>query len=368
MLSRGLFLAVLATSLISSAVTVVLTKSADLIASGNPATDNLPRLIPYSGRVEFNGEPYSGELTVQFGVYRGAGSATPVFDEVITFTAFSGAFQVAFGQTNANFVNTVDDADDIYVGMTITAIGGVALETPIAMAGRQRLLPVPYALWAPEAADFTVNRDLTVARNVDVTGTTTFRSTTTSTGLATLNGGLVVNGATTLNGASTQTGNATITGTATVNGALAARTVSIGAGQTSGGITFANTGETRIDFPNNAFGGAEDGGSIVMRRDGSGEDMQMRFTIGNDPSDDFSFVQAGTERLAIREGAVSVFGDLTATTNVWGTCVEMAPACAAACDDGSYVAGFAFQDFSNDCGPGGAFGGTPRITLLCCQL
>jgi hypothetical protein len=47
----------------------------------------------------------------------------------------------------------IDNAYDLDVGMTIRSIGGGTLGGPIALAGWQRVLPVPFGLWAPEAAE-----------------------------------------------------------------------------------------------------------------------------------------------------------------------------------------------------------------------
>jgi hypothetical protein len=146
----------------------------------------------------------------------------------------------------------------------------------------EEVLPVPYALWAPEAADFQVNRDLFVARNVDITGSTTqrgnatvggtfgttgaatFGSTVSASGAANLAGGATVGApGLTVNANSTLNGNTTVNGDLTTNAVTARGDVVVGSGRPAGSLVFGNTGESRIRFPSNPFGGDGDFAEIV---------------------------------------------------------------------------------------------------------
>ena len=73
----------------------------------------------------------------------------------------NGRFSVLLGEAQQGLANAIFDADALYVGITV---GGTTLR------GRQRIVPVPYALWAAKAADFTVEGNLSVAGEVSVAG------------------------------------------------------------------------------------------------------------------------------------------------------------------------------------------------------
>ncbi len=36
---------------------------------GNPATDDLPRVVPYQGVLDWDGQPYNGSVDIQFTLY-----------------------------------------------------------------------------------------------------------------------------------------------------------------------------------------------------------------------------------------------------------------------------------------------------------
>lgn len=138
-------------------------------ADGNPATDAVPRVFAYEGRLEFNGQPFNGSASIAFSVYDGAGAATPVWTETQTIAVYNGSFSATLG-TSTPLGNLAANADDLYVGITVDGV---------ALAGRQRLVPAPFALWATTATnlqvgnDATVARDLFVSRNANVTGSFT---------------------------------------------------------------------------------------------------------------------------------------------------------------------------------------------------
>lgn len=159
-------------------------------ADGSAATNNVPGAVPYTGRLELDGVPYNGEVSIRFDLFDGPADASPDWTGQYTVNVFNGAFSVLLGGESGALANTLQNADAFELGLTLLSVGGVALDTPVALAGRQRLLPVPYALHAAEAADFAVNRDLAVARNLDVTGTSRLRGAVTADGTVAATGAL----------------------------------------------------------------------------------------------------------------------------------------------------------------------------------
>ena len=130
----------------------------------NPRTESVPRALPYEGVLAVDGVPLNGELQVTFRLW---GAPAPVAGEVALYEEtqdvpfVNGRFSVLLGQAQQGLANAIFDADALYVGITV---GGTTLR------GRQRIVPVPYALWAAKAADFTVEGNLSVAGEVSVAG------------------------------------------------------------------------------------------------------------------------------------------------------------------------------------------------------
>jgi hypothetical protein len=130
----------------------------------NPRTSSVPRALPYEGVLAVDGVPLNGTLAVTFRLW---GADAPVagevalFEETLQVPFVNGRFSVLLGQAQQGLANAIFDADALYVGITV---GGTTLR------GRQRIVPVPYALWAAKAADFTVENNLSVAGEVSVAG------------------------------------------------------------------------------------------------------------------------------------------------------------------------------------------------------
>ena len=111
-----------------------------------------------------DGVPLNGTLAVTFRLW---GAPAPVdgevalYEETLQVPFVNGRFSVLLGQAQQGLANAIFDADALYVGVTVS---GTTLR------GRQRIVPVPYALWAAKAADFTVENNLSVAGEVSVAG------------------------------------------------------------------------------------------------------------------------------------------------------------------------------------------------------
>jgi hypothetical protein len=130
----------------------------------NPRTESVPRALPYEGVLAVDGVPLNGTLEVTFRLWSASAPVageTPLFEETLPVPFVNGRFSVLLGQAQQGLANAIFDADALYVGITV---GGTTLR------GRQRIVPVPYALWAAKAADFTVENNLSVAGEVSVAG------------------------------------------------------------------------------------------------------------------------------------------------------------------------------------------------------
>lgn len=145
-------------------------------ADGDPATDGVPRVVPYEGIVEADGVGVDGALAVRFEIYDGT---VAVWSEEQTVTVHAGRFAALLGSTTP--IDPVfEAADDLTLGVTV--LNGPGLDDDVPLSGRQRFVPVPYALWAATSSDLTVARDLFVTRNVEVTGATRFNGPLTFDG------------------------------------------------------------------------------------------------------------------------------------------------------------------------------------------
>ncbi len=149
-------------------------------ADGDPATDSVSRLFPYQGRLELDGEAFSGALPVLFTVYD-ADASDPVWSERQTVTFHAGQFQVLLGACDANpsdpvcpdgdldgaaqLVDKIGAGDDLELSVTLEPSSGT-----VVMANRKRFYPVPFAHWSSVSADFKVGRNLDVAGNASVGG------------------------------------------------------------------------------------------------------------------------------------------------------------------------------------------------------
>ncbi len=233
---------ILASTLASSLLTGALVVAVTAVADGDPSTDQVPRIIPYNGMLELDGVPVNlvGDAAPFLRFELTDGAAGPVvFTQQAQVQVYGGRFTVLLGPTGTGGVrldDVVADADDLFVRITLLGEVGTAADD-IVLAGSQRVLMSPFAMWATDATDFAVARDLAVARN------TTLGGTLAITGDASLGrdlfvarnidavgeveaGTLQVDGASTLTGAVSASctlpvaGNTTLNGETRLNGAI----------------------------------------------------------------------------------------------------------------------------------------------------
>jgi hypothetical protein len=252
---------------------------------GNPATDDLPRVIPYEGVIDLDGSPFTGSLDMRFTLYDAPTGGNAVWTE--DWTHDDGrALQVVRGRFAANLgsfdgaglESVIADAGTVYLGIQVkhTNQGD---DGWVALSGRQRLNPVPYALWSAHASDLdvggtlAVDGDSTLGGRLGVTGNTTLSGTLGVAGNTTVGGTLgvtsnaTVGGTLGVTGASTLSGGARIDNAATVNG-----------GATINGGATLNNG-VRLNDSVTIQGGLTNTGVLVTR--GNVSNDQGDVTVGD---------------------------------------------------------------------------------------
>ena len=140
------------TGFVGAVTAFVLFVGVRALADGNPATDSVPRLVHYTGTLERDGAAVNGALSMTFRVYDGA---TEAWSETQSVQVYAGRFSVLLGAASAqsakNLETAIDNADDLYLGITLAADGG-----DVVLTNRQRFTPAPMALWTTAATNFKV--------------------------------------------------------------------------------------------------------------------------------------------------------------------------------------------------------------------
>ncbi len=217
-MGRENFRLVLTTSVCTAIVVSVLTFGAQAWANldNNPATDSLPRIVPYEGVLDLDGAPFTGFMDMRFTFYDAPTGGNAVWtetwghDQQRAVQVFRGRFSAALGTFDDGgprpLEEVISDAGPTYLAIEVKQTDA-ANDAWVGLAGRQRLNPVPYAIWSAKASD------LTVAGSATVRGSTTLSGTLDVTGNTRLSA-LAVSGATQLTGATT------VDGALTANGAI----------------------------------------------------------------------------------------------------------------------------------------------------
>jgi len=144
----------------TAAFTTVLITAIGVHADGDPTTDAVPRLIPYQGVLERDGQAISGNVDMVFTLYDGE-SGPEVWSETQTVSVYQGRFSVLLGgvspQSSASLVTAVGNADDLHLGVSVDDGSGA-----VVLTNRKRFYPAAYALWTTAATDLSVAGSLTV--------------------------------------------------------------------------------------------------------------------------------------------------------------------------------------------------------------
>lgn len=157
---------------------------------GDPATDNIQRVVPYDGVLDLDGAGYNGLVDVIFTLYDSADGGEAVWtetwsaDEERAITITGGRFSVNLG-TFEDIETVIADAGQVYLGLQIKLPEAEAYTT---LSGRQRLNPVPYALWGAQASNLTVAGDARFEGPATAVSGLTVRQGLTLTGGATMGG------------------------------------------------------------------------------------------------------------------------------------------------------------------------------------
>lgn len=152
------------------------------IATGAPAfagdgqpelVDTVARVVPYEGVLDVNGAGFNGLVDIVFTLYGAAEGGEAVWTE--SWTAAEGRpVAVTGGRFSVN-LGSHEDIEAVIAGSAQVFLG-LAVKRPedadfTALAGRQRLNPVPYALWTARATHLDVSGTASVGENLTVAGT-----------------------------------------------------------------------------------------------------------------------------------------------------------------------------------------------------
>lgn len=125
----------------------------------------VPRVIHYEGYLEKDGTPVNGKVDITLrlddGDADGGNASDPPFDFVAGQVAVTGgkfSVDIDVSSSDASFVFT--KPNQVYLTATVNGVP---------LTGRQRIYPVPYAVRAAEAGDFTISGTAT-AKDMSVTG------------------------------------------------------------------------------------------------------------------------------------------------------------------------------------------------------
>lgn len=238
------------------------------VMAENTELDSGPRAIPYNGILEFNGQTFTGQADIQFTLTDDNGCE--LVEDHDNVPIYAGRFAVNLGSVAGDIDPCVFDANAIYLQMAVR--GGDSSDPHVALAGRQRITPVPFSYWAAEGSNFRIDGNL-------------------QADTATVQGHLNAQ-------------SATVTNNLTAGSLRTDGTLTPSAGNVNRGITWGN----------DPFGGTGDTAWIQYIQDGAGEDAALQIGVANDANDDLEFVQQGATQMRIENGNVTVTNNLSASS------------------------------------------------------
>lgn len=139
---------------------------------GDAATENIARVVPYDGVLDLDGAGYNGLVDVIFTLYDASDAGNVVWTETWSsaegraVTITGGRFSVNLG-TYEDIEPAIADAGQLYLGLQVKLPES---DDYTALSGRQRLNPVPYALWGARASNLEVGGAANVGGDVNVGG------------------------------------------------------------------------------------------------------------------------------------------------------------------------------------------------------
>lgn len=150
------------------------------LADGDPATDSVPRMLPYQGQLEVDGRPLNATgaqaLHIEFALYDGAEAEAPRYRQTQIVEVYAGRFTTTIGPVGLDaeggeipITRLISAADDLYLGMTLLGDPEDPADD-IALSNRQRIMATPYAMWTTSATNLSVASDLIVGGDLTVGG------------------------------------------------------------------------------------------------------------------------------------------------------------------------------------------------------
>ncbi|MCA9565624.1 MAG: hypothetical protein KC561_19135, partial [Myxococcales bacterium] len=143
--------------------------------------DDVPRVIPYSGYLEIDGEPYNGDAQFRFRLYDAGGTLEwgETYSGDDTVPVVDGHFDVYLGAVTGGLAGDFLRAEYLTLRIYYKEEGhsGYTRVYP-----DQVIVPVPYALWTTASGPLTVNGTLdlgsqaTFSGDIDVDGNVALNS------------------------------------------------------------------------------------------------------------------------------------------------------------------------------------------------
>ncbi len=137
--------------------------------------DTDPRVIPYNGVLNFNGETFTGLVDLRLDVTDDEGCSFE--EEHADVEVFAGRFSLDIGQVIGGVPVCVFNSDRIFVEV---GVRNGDEEGPYAvLGGRQKINPAPFAYWAAEGSNFQTDNGAQVTGDLTILGQTTLQTLST---------------------------------------------------------------------------------------------------------------------------------------------------------------------------------------------
>ena len=133
------------------------------------AANGDPKYIPYQGTLQRDGQAVNGHKKMGFRLYDSPSATTAHWSEDLDVDFYEGRFSVILGSSSAQSVSdltqVINSLDKIYLEVVIDPDGEATV-----LNGRQRFLPVPFAIWTTAATNFNVSQKLSVQGGAEING------------------------------------------------------------------------------------------------------------------------------------------------------------------------------------------------------
>ncbi len=161
------------------------------------------QVVPYSGRLDLDGAPYTGDAQMRFRFYTAPDVAVAedcaaedacAWEELHDgVQVFNGTFAVDLGTSDpALMAQVVAQNTQYWLEMAVRRVAPDGEEPPpwVTLASRQAIRPAPQTLWSAQASDFRVTGTLAAEGDVEVAGNATVGGTLAGEGDVTVAGQL----------------------------------------------------------------------------------------------------------------------------------------------------------------------------------